>query len=202
MFPSTLISEANGTPLSKCLLPAKPSAPMLVVLGDEMPSGKRMKSGSPTEKSVSLAPRIAVFLVGIAAGAWTLARKQGVRTDPEALKELRKATADLETRMIAQESAADNRFSQIESRLDQHAAKLAEVPSTAQIVDAMEQLLVKTMANLDDRLSTQAHSIELLKSTVSQTDSVLERILESLDSLQADPEVPQPTEEDLLQLTM
>jgi chromosome segregation ATPase len=161
-----------------------------------------MKSGSTTEKAVSLAPRIAVFLVGIAAGAWTLTRKQGVRTDPDALRELRKATADLETRLIAQESATANRFTQIESRLDQHAAKLAEVPSTAQIVDAMEHLLLKTMATLDDRLTTQARSIELLKSTVSQTDSVLERILESLDSLQSDPEVPQPTEEDLLQLTM
>ena len=63
-------------------------------------------------------------------------------------------------------------------------AKLAEVPSTAQIVAAMEQLLSKTMTSLDDRLSTQAHSIEVLKTTVSQTDSLLERVLESLDSLQ------------------
>jgi uncharacterized coiled-coil protein SlyX len=61
---------------------------------------------------------------------------------------------------------------------------LGEVPSTAQIVAAMEQLLSKTMASLDDRLSTQAHSIEVLKTTVSQTDSLLERVLESLDSLQ------------------
>jgi hypothetical protein len=40
------------------------------------------------------------------------------------------------------------------------------------------------MATLDDRLTTQAHSIEVLKTTVSQTDSLLERVLESLDSLQ------------------
>jgi hypothetical protein len=53
-----------------------------------------------------------------------------------------------------------------------------------QIVAAMEQLLTKTMASLDDRLVTQADSIEVLKTTVSQTDSLLERVLESLDSLQ------------------
>jgi uncharacterized coiled-coil protein SlyX len=49
----------------------------------------------------------------------------------------------------------------------------------------MEQLLSKTMTSLDDRLTTQAHSIEVLKTTVSQTDSLLERVLESLDSLQS-----------------
>jgi uncharacterized coiled-coil protein SlyX len=49
----------------------------------------------------------------------------------------------------------------------------------------MEQLLSKTMASLDERLTTQAHSIEVLKTTVSQTDSLLERVLESLDSLQS-----------------
>jgi uncharacterized coiled-coil protein SlyX len=40
------------------------------------------------------------------------------------------------------------------------------------------------MTTLDDRLTTQAHSIEVLKTTVSQTDSLLERVLESLDTLQ------------------
>ena len=81
--------------------------------------------------------------------------------------------------------AADPRFSQVEARLEEHSAKLKDVPSTTQIVAAMEQLLVKTMSSLDDRLRTQAHSIEVLKATVSQTDSLLERVLESLDSLQA-----------------
>jgi chromosome segregation ATPase len=160
-----------------------------------------MKIGSATEKAFSLAPRAAVFLAGIAAGAWTLARKPGARTDPEALKELRQAAADLEARVIAQESATANRFTKIESQLDQHAAKLAEVPSTADIVAAMEHLLIKTMANLDDRLVTQAESIEVLKSTISQTDSVLERILESLDSLQLNVDEPSSPEEELLQLT-
>jgi hypothetical protein len=164
-------------------------------LGDE---GTRMKEGSQVAK---LAPRIAAFLAGTAAVAWTLARKPGARTDPEVIRELQKAIADLETRLIAQESAAANRFTQIESRLDEHAVKLAETPSTAQIVAAMELLLSKTMATLDGRLTAQSQSIEVLKTTISQTDSVLERILESLDTLQTDPE-PQPGESALLELTM
>jgi chromosome segregation ATPase len=163
-----------------------------------------MKNGSATKKAVSLGPRIAVFLAGIAAGAWTLSRKQGARTgqiDLDGLQDLRRSTAELEARVVAQESANAERFLKIESRLDEHDAKLAEVPSTTQIVEAMEQLLTKTMANLDERLTTQARSIEVLKSTVSQTDSVLERILESLDSLQPQDEDATSAEEELLQLT-
>jgi uncharacterized coiled-coil protein SlyX len=39
------------------------------------------------------------------------------------------------------------------------------------------------MQPLNQRLSTQADSIELLKTTVAQTDGLLERVLESLDAL-------------------
>jgi len=160
-----------------------------------------MKSGSPTDKVVRLAPKVAAFLAGTAVVAWTLARKPGARTDPDVIRELRKAAADLEARLVAQESAAANRFTQVESRLDEHAVKLAEVPSTAQIVAAMEQLLLKTMSALDGRLTAQANSIEVLRTTISQTDNVLERILESLDSLQTDPE-PRPVGDGaLLELT-
>jgi uncharacterized coiled-coil protein SlyX len=97
---------------------------------------------------------------------------------------LRDSISRLENSLAAQDSANAKRFAQIDARLSEHAGKLAEVPSTAQIVAAMEQLLTKTMASLDDRLTTQAHSIDVLKTTVSQTDSLLERVLESLDSLQ------------------
>ena len=77
----------------------------------------------------------------------------------------------------------------MEARLAEHDAKFKEVPSTADIVSAMEQLLSKTMTSLDERMNSQAGSIEVLKTTVTQTDSLLERVLESLDSLQAAPEV-------------
>src|SRR6267154_302580 len=138
------------------------------------------------EKAFSIVPRVAIFLAGVAAGALTLSRREkgsGSGADP-ATQDLKDSISHLENRLTQQDSANASRFAQIETRLDEHSDKLAEVPSTAQIVAAMEQLLSKTMASLDDRLTTQSHSIEVLKTTVSQTDSLLERVLESLDSLQ------------------
>jgi uncharacterized coiled-coil protein SlyX len=136
------------------------------------------------QRLLNYVPRVAIFLAGVAAGALTLSRREGGGMDPAAARDLKHSITGLENRLVAQESASATRFSQMEARLDEHAAKLADVPSTSQIVAAMEQLLSKTMASLDDRLTTQAHSIDVLKTTVSQTDSLLERVLESLDSLQ------------------
>jgi chromosome segregation ATPase len=142
------------------------------------------------EKALNIVPRVVIFLAGVAAGALTLSRREhgGAGSGP-AMEDLKDSISRLESRLTAQESANATRFTQVEARLEEHTGKLAEVPSTAQIVAAMEQLLTKTMASLDERLTTQAHSIEVLKTTVSQTDSLLERVLESLDSLQtyADP---------------
>jgi hypothetical protein len=129
-------------------------------------------------------PRFAIFLAGVAAAAITLPRRDRRTSDPAIPDEWKRSFESLEARLQAREAADAARFTQLETRLDEHAAKLADVPSTSQIVSAMEQLLTKTMSSLDDRLSTQAHSIEVLKTTVSQTDSLLERVLESLDSLQ------------------
>ncbi len=148
-------------------------------------------------KATIIVPRVAIFLAGVAAGVLTLSRREG--GGAAATKELKKALDELASRVEATESANANRFTQVEARLDEHAAKLAEVPTTAQIVAAMEQLLSKTMASLDERLSTQAHSIEVLKTTVSQTDSLLERVLESLDSLQSFTDPSELAQDALLQ---
>jgi uncharacterized coiled-coil protein SlyX len=137
-------------------------------------------------------PRVAIFLAGVVAGVLTSGRKEGNASSAAGLQELKRSLADLETRLATQESATAGRLTQIETRMDEHTAKLADVPSTSQIVAAMEQLLSKTMANLDERLTAQAHSIEVLKTTVSQTDGLLERVLESLDSLQASEAVELP----------
>ena len=145
-------------------------------------------------------PRIAIFLAGIAAGALTSARRErgGAGMDAATLQDLKNSLANLDARLSAQDSANAERFNKVEARLEEHAAKLAEVPSTAQIVAAMEQLLTKTMASLDDRLSTQAQSIEVLRGAVSQTDTLLERVLESIDSLQPYNESPEFAEDPLL----
>jgi hypothetical protein len=144
-------------------------------------------------------PRIAIFLAGVAAGALTGSRREPGAVDTAGTQELKKALSRLENRLALQESAAATRFSSMEVRLDEHAGKLAEVPSTSQIVAAMEQLLSKTMSSLDERLTNQARSIEVLKTTVSQTDSLLERVLESLDSLQTYTDPSEFAEDALLQ---
>jgi hypothetical protein len=143
-------------------------------------------------------PRVAIFLAGVAVAAITRPRREPGGMDSTAADELKSSLAGLEARLQARETADAARFDKVETRLDEHAAKLANVPSTGQIVAAMEELLTKTMASLDDRLIMQAHSIEVLKTTVSQTDSLLERVLESLDSLQTFSDPAECTEEPVL----
>jgi chromosome segregation ATPase len=150
------------------------------------------------QRVLKYAPRAAIFLAGMAAGALAGPRRERGGVDSAAAGELKRSISELETRIASHEAAGENRFAQIEARLDEHAAKLAEVPSTAEIVTAMEQLLSKTMASLDERLTSQAHSIDVLKTTVSQTDSLLERVLESLDSLQAYSDPSELTQDPLL----
>ncbi|MBZ5727703.1 MAG: hypothetical protein LAP87_22235 [Acidobacteriia bacterium] len=150
-------------------------------------------------RALHFVPRVAIFLAGVAAGALAGSRRLRSGMEPEAAQDLRQTLGGLEARLAAQESANAHRFLQIEARLEEHREKLADMPSTTQIVAAMEQLLSKTMASLDDRLTTQAHAIEVLKTTVSQTDGLLERVLESLDSLQAGAEPESLAEDALLQ---
>ena len=113
-----------------------------------------------------------------------------MRFTSAAAQDLKHSVANLESRLAAQESANTDRFGRIEARLDEHASKLADVPTLSQIVTATERLLSCTMSSVDERLAAEALSVEVLKTTVSQTDKLLERVLESLDSLRADTDAP------------
>src|SRR5262245_18675408 len=137
---------------------------------------------------ISLVPRVAIFLAGVATAALTMPRRERGAADSEAVEELKKSLSNLEARIEARETTDAARFAAVEAKLEEHSAKLADMPSTTQIVAAMEQLLSKTMTSLDERLTNQARSIEVLKTTVTQTDKLLERVLESLDTLQGYPE--------------
>src|SRR5260370_30309606 len=92
-------------------------------------------------------PRVAIFLAGVAAAALTMPRRErgGSGVDPAAMDDVKKALTGLESRMESRELAASARFGQIEATLQEHTAKLADVPSTSQIVAAMEPLISKTM---------------------------------------------------------
>jgi chromosome segregation ATPase len=143
---------------------------------------------------------VAAFLAGVAAGVLTGgSRERSGRPAPSEPSELKAALAQLEARISAQETISAARFSQIETKLEDHSARLADMPSTSQIVSAMEQILARTMSSLDERLNSQARSIDTLKTTVAQTDSLLERVLESLDSLQSLSDSADFTEDTLLQ---
>jgi uncharacterized coiled-coil protein SlyX len=150
-------------------------------------------------RTIGILPGVAAFLAGVATGVLTNARRErGSDAGPRTNQEFKNALANLEVRIARQETASTGRFTQMEVRLDEHSAKLADVPSTSQIVSAMEQLLSKTMSSLDERLTSQARSIDTLRTTVSQTDSLLERVLESLDSLQSFTEPTEFAEDSLL----
>jgi uncharacterized coiled-coil protein SlyX len=136
-------------------------------------------------RSIGILPGVAAFLAGVAAAVLVEGSRHKRGSGQAASSELKSELAELEARMVVQETANTARFAQIESRLEDHSVRLADTPSTSQIVSAMEEILARTMSSLDKRLTSQASSIETLKTTVTQTDSLLERVLESLDSMQS-----------------
>ena len=151
-------------------------------------------------RSIGILPGVAAFLAGVAAGVLTGgSRGRNGNPAPSETSEVKAALAQLEARISAQETISAARFNQIEVKLEDHSARLSDMPSTSQIVSAMEQILARTMSSLDDRLNSQARSIDTLKTTVAQTDSLLERVLESLDSLQSFSDSDEYTEDTLLQ---
>jgi hypothetical protein len=132
----------------------------------------------------SQVPRAAFLLAGVAVGA--LSRLWGARNSRQ-IADLRRQVSELRLRVEESQTGVEERIARVETRIEEHEVRLKDVPSTGQIVAAMEDLLGRTMHSLDQRLSAQADSIELLKTTVSQTDNLLERVLESLDALRQEP---------------
>ena len=125
--------------------------------------------------------RLAVLLGGFAAGA--VVRRWQAQDTAASQRSLNRLSREWK----AQVRAHDHRLNRLEARSDAHETKLKGMPSTAQIVSAMDELLAHAMSGLDGRLTAQARSIETLQTTVSQTDELLERVLESLDTLQDAP---------------
>src|SRR5690242_13398471 len=120
--------------------------------------------------------RAAVILAGVAAGAITSVLRTRQAGAPADLTGLETAVTNLEKRVASQEETTRLRFAELTNVVQRHEERLQDVPSTSQIVAAMENLLSKSMENLDQRLSAQAQSIEVLKTTVSQTDDLLEKV--------------------------
>lgn len=94
------------------------------------------------------------------------------------------AVASLEATVASLTSRYDGRLSVLETHVKDHEAKLKELPTLAQVVSTMEEMLSSTMSGLDQKLSDQVKSIEVLKTTVAQSDELMERVLDSIYSLQ------------------
>jgi len=124
-----------------------------------------------------LLDRLAVLIGGFAAGAlmrsWQAERRPVLRRPVSPARDWKTRVQDHEKRL-----------ERLEQQVSAQAAKLRECPSTAQITAAMDDLLANALSGLEARLTAQANSIETLQLTVSQTDELLERVLESLDTLQ------------------
>ncbi|MGI8991473.1 MAG: hypothetical protein ACR2I2_18055 [Bryobacteraceae bacterium] len=78
-------------------------------------------------------------------------------------------------------------LSRLEDRVDRHEKQLRAIPSTEQIGAAIDRAFERGATALDDRFAEQSRSVESLKSMVSQTDELLEKVLDSIYSL---PEMP------------
>ena len=127
-----------------------------------------------------LLPRLAAVVAGIAAGALTKRwQQESAAATPGVMRSLDKLSRDMQM----QAASHERRLKQLEARVADHETKLKDMPSTAQFVAAMEDLLAGAMGGLDRCLATQAQSIETLQMTVAETDELLERVLESLDTL-------------------
>jgi len=124
-----------------------------------------------------LLERLAVVIGGFAAG---LLARRWARDGPVPQRSLDRLAREFSARARSHE----NRLTDLEVRTDVHEAKLKELPSTQQLLAAMDDLLAKALSGLEGRLTAQARSIETLQATVSQTDELLERVLESLETLQ------------------
>lgn len=102
-----------------------------------------------------------------------------------AIAALESSVATLATQYDGRLAEVENRISHHDVKLGDHDAKLKEMPTLAQVVSTMEEMLSSTMSGLDNKLSEQVRSIEVLKTTVAQSDELMERVLDSIYSLQS-----------------
>ncbi len=79
----------------------------------------------------------------------------------------------------------------LEDRVERHDQQLRAIPSSHQIGAAIDRVFERSAKVLDERFAEQARSIESLKTMVSQTDDLLEKVLDSIYSL---PEMPRDPE--------
>jgi len=80
--------------------------------------------------------------------------------------------------------AVTERIGQLEKRVEQMAAEPPVAgPSIEQVLTAVEQMVATKIGGLDERLTDQVHAIELLRHASTQTDSLLQRLIQAVEGL-------------------
>jgi outer membrane murein-binding lipoprotein Lpp len=88
----------------------------------------------------------------------------------------------------AQIEAITSRVEQLERRVDQLATEMPAAPPLEQVLAAVEQMVSAKIGGLDERLTDQVHAIELLRRASGQTDALLQRLIQAVESLTEQPE--------------
>jgi hypothetical protein len=147
---------------------------------------KGYNKNTAMSKQVNWISDLALFLAGgllaasVSRARTTVHRSPARETAVEGpdLPEIRSALCNLEKRVAEVASTNAVRFAAIETRIEEHAAKLGEIPAIQQIIFAVEETLTKTMAPLTERLSGQEEAITRLKTAVGRSDRLIDRVLE------------------------
>jgi hypothetical protein len=137
-------------------------------------------------KQVNWISEVALFLAGglLAASVSRVRAPLPLPTAGEApaegpdLSEIHSAVRKLERRVAEEASNGALRLAAIETRLEEHSTKLAEIPPILQIVSAVEQTLMKAMAPLHERLTGQEQAITALKLAIGRSDRLIDRVLD------------------------
>ncbi|GEM_PF-1056639 len=145
----------------------------------------RSNSASPGEDSGPLKQSVADLETRLAAIENHGAQRAPTEATHNNSAETLAAVATLEATVASLTTRYDSRLSTLETHVNDHEAKLKELPTLAQVVSTMEEMLSSTMSGLDQKLSDQVKSIEVLKTTVAQSDELMERVLDSIYSLQS-----------------
>ena len=126
-----------------------------------------------------------------------------VARDPDfgrRLDRLASSVASLEARVEAVASAPDNgrveaiteRVDQLERLVEQTIAQTPPLPPIDQVLGAVEQMISARIGGLDERLTDQVHAIELLRSASAQTDVLLQRLIQAVETLAHPPAGQEP----------
>ena len=79
--------------------------------------------------------------------------------------------------------AVTERVAQLERRVEQIVTEIPSVPSIEQVLAAVEQMVTAKIGGLDERLTDQVHAIELLRHASTQTDALLQRLIQAVENL-------------------